>query len=106
MMQKSYRNLAKAIGSCSWGMFGIMLQYKAEWYGKHLIKIGKYKPSSKRCNNCGEINKGLKLKDRDWECKNCGSKNDRDINAALNIKYYGLQKLGMEQAEYKRLDAH
>jgi transposase len=67
-----------------------MLIYKSEWYGKNLIQIGRFDPSSKMCSVCGSINNELTLKDREWPCKACGSLHDRDINAAQNIKTFGL----------------
>ena len=83
-------NLAKHISSASWCEFFRQLQYKCEWYGKNLIKIGRFEPSSKMCT-CGYINKDLKLSQREWTCPNCGQHNDRDILAAINIKRFGLQ---------------
>jgi len=58
--------------------------------GVSLIKIGRYEPSSKLCSNCGKINQELQLKDQEWTCEECGTKHDRDINAAKNIKSMGL----------------
>lgn len=77
--------LAKGISSVAWNEFFRMLQYKAEWNGVNLIRIGRFEPSSKMCS-CGHINKDLKLSDRKWTCPCCGSKNDRDLLAAQNIK--------------------
>lgn len=85
------RNLAKHIASASWSEFFRQLQYKCEWYGKNLIRIGRFEPSSKMCL-CGYINKELTLKDREWNCPQCGRHNDRDLLAAMNIKRFGLQK--------------
>jgi len=68
------------------------LEYKSEWNGKNLVKIGRFEPSSKMCG-CGDINKELKLSDRRWTCKKCGVENDRDLLAARNIKKFGLMKL-------------
>jgi putative transposase len=82
--------LARAISDVSWSKFVEMLKYKAEWYGKNLIQIGRFEPSSKTCSCCGYINEELTLKDREWECPNCHSYHDRDINAAINIKQMGL----------------
>lgn len=67
-----------------------MLEYKCEWYGKTLIRIGRFEPSSKMCE-CGYINRELKLSDRKWTCPKCGTVNDRDLFAARNIKRFGLQ---------------
>ena len=89
-MMKNH-NLAKHIGSASWYEFFRQLQYKAEWNGVNLIRIGRFEPSSKMCL-CGTINKDLKLSQREWDCPNCGRHNDRDLLAAINIKRFGLQE--------------
>jgi len=75
-------------------MFRSFLSYKCEWYGKNLVFIGRFEPSSKTCSVCGCTKKDLTLKDRTWKCENCGTEHDRDINAAINIKKFGLLKLG------------
>lgn len=84
-------NLAQSITDVSWGMFTRILEYKAEWYGTNIIRIGTFEPSSKTCSCCGYINKELKLSDREWKCNGCGTIHDRDINAALNIKNFALR---------------
>ncbi len=84
-------NLAQAISDVSWSTFVSMLEYKADWYGKNIIRIGRFAPSSKTCSNCGSINKELQLKDREWTCSNCSSVLDRDVNAAINIKSFALK---------------
>lgn len=84
-------NLAQSISDCSWGTFRTMLEYKSNWYGKNLFTIGRFEPSSKTCNICGNINKGLTLKDREWQCKTCNTTHDRDLTAAINIKNFGLR---------------
>ena len=83
--------LAKSISDVGWGMFVEMLRYKAEWQGKNIIQIEQFEPSSKTCHVCGHINKELTLKDREWTCNNCNTTNDRDINAAINIKNFALK---------------
>lgn len=88
-------NLAQAISDCGWGEFVRQLEYKAEWYGKNVIKIGRFAPSSKACSDCGKINKELNLSDREWTCS-CGATHDRDVNAAINIKAFALKKLSGE----------
>lgn len=88
-------NLGKSVSDNAWGMFTIFLKYKLENEGKLLVKIDKWFPSSKKCNECGEINKELQLSDREWVCKNCGCIIDRDYNAAKNIRDEGLRLLGL-----------
>jgi putative transposase len=83
--------LAQAINDVSWSTFVTMLEYKADWYGKNIFKIGRFAPSSKTCNCCGYINKELTLKDRSWTCPKCNSVLDRDVNAAINIKSFALK---------------
>lgn len=84
------KRLSKHIGDAAWGLFICILKEKCEWNGKNLIQIDKYAPSSKRCSCCGYIYNDLKLDIRSWLCPNCGTFHDRDINAATNIKLYGL----------------
>lgn len=83
--------LARAIADASWSEFFRMGEYKAEWYGKTVIHIGRFEPSSKICNVCGTINNSLKLSDREWKCNKCNTVHDRDINASINIKNFALQ---------------
>ena len=84
-------NLAQAIGDASWSTFVSMLEYKADWYGKNILRIGQFSPSSKTCSCCGYINKELTLNDRSWTCPVCNSVLNRDINAAINIKSFALK---------------
>jgi len=88
-MMKNHK-LAQAIQDVSWGKFNEFLTYKAEWYGVNILRIGQFEPSSKMCH-CGVVNKDLKLSDRKWTCKSCGSVNDRDLLAAQNIKKFALR---------------
>lgn len=90
MMQND--NLALSIGEIGWYTFKTMLEYKAEWYGKNILFVGRFEPSSKTCSVCQYIFKELSLKDRSWTCNSCGTKHDRDINAAINIMNFGLRK--------------
>ncbi len=83
--------LAQSISDAGWGIFVTMLEYKAEWYGKNILKIGRFEPSSKLHNTCGHINKDLTLSDREWTCPKCGDIVSRDINAAINIKNFALK---------------
>jgi putative transposase len=83
--------LAQAISDAAWISFNNKLEYKAEWFGKTILRIGTFEPSSKTCNVCGFYNSDLTLKIRDWVCPDCGTNHDRDINAAVNIKKFALQ---------------
>lgn len=83
--------LSQAISSASWSIFIRQLKYKSDWYGKNVILIGRFDPSSKTCSGCGYINTELTLNDREWVCPDCGELHDRDINAAKNIKSFGLR---------------
>lgn len=94
-------HLARAINSASWNMIVRKLVYKAEWYGKNVVFIGRFDPSSKMCSKCGYINKELKLSDREWICPECGEVHDRDINAAINIKVFGLHPQALVGKENK-----
>ena len=83
----------KRVGDVSWSEFRRMLTYKSQWYGKQLVVIDRYHPSSQICNVCGHRD-GKKSEDvREWICPNCNSKLDRDINAAKNILQEGLRLL-------------
>jgi putative transposase len=82
--------LAKAISDVGWGEFVRQLEYKAVWYGRTLVKIDKWYPSSKRCFDCGHVLETLSLDIRVWTCPECKVVHDRDINAANNILAAGL----------------
>ncbi len=84
------RCLAKAISDVGWSEFVRQLEYKAEWYGRTLVKIDKFYPSSKRCSQCGHVLASLDLSTRFWLCPQCHSFHDRDINAAKNVLAAGL----------------
>ena len=88
-MVKNHK-LARSISDVGWGMFKTMLVYKCEWQGKNLLEIGRFEPSSRICATCGWHKKDLKLSDRTWTCAN-GHTVDRDVNAARNIKTFGLR---------------
>lgn len=85
--------LAGAISDVSWSKFTSMLIYKSDWYGKDVVKINRFYASSKTCK-CGVKNNDLKLSDREWICKSCGSINQRDLLAANNILKEGRRSLG------------
>lgn len=85
--------LAGAISDVSWSKFTSMLNYKAEWYGKDVVKVSRFFASSKTCE-CGVKNDNLKLSDREWVCEACGLVNSRDLLAANNILKEGRRSLG------------
>ena len=85
--------LAKPIADASWGEFTRQLTYKANWAGRTYVEIGRFFPSSKRCSCCGFIKDKLPLDIRSWQCPECGTTHDRDVNAAQNILAAGLAVL-------------
>lgn len=91
----SNHKLAKSIQELSLYEFRRQLEYKCKWYGRQLIIIDRFYPSSKTCHNCGYIYKGLRLSEREWVCPHCKSKIDRDYNAAQNILDEGLKQMNL-----------
>lgn len=89
----SNHKLAKAISDTSFSMFRSMLEYKCDWYGKELVVIDRFFPSSKTCSKCGWKKEDLTLSDRVFKCENCGIEIDRDLNAAINIQRVGVDIL-------------
>jgi putative transposase len=89
-------HLAKAISEASWAEFVRQLTYKAQWQGKTLIKINRFFPSSQMCSTCGHKDGTKALHIREWDCPQCGTRHDRDVNAALNILHKGLKKTSIE----------
>jgi len=85
-------SLARAISDAGWAQFRSMLEYKADWYGREVVAVDRFYPSSKTCSACGAINDSMPLEVRTWVCR-CGATHDRDINAAKNIKAAGLAVL-------------
>jgi putative transposase len=88
-MLKNHK-LAQHIADASWGELVRQLDYKAAWYGRRVVKIDRWFPSSKRCGECGHIVEELPLDVREWDCPKCGTHHDRDINASGNILAAGL----------------
>lgn len=98
-VQNMMRNqcLARSIGDVSWGMIARQLEYKAAWYGRNLVKIDQWYPSSKRCSDCGSLQSMMPLNIREWVCPDCGSVHDRDVNAALNVLAAGQAVIASRQ---------
>ena len=97
-------HLSNSIQSAAWSEFVRQLKYKSDWYGKNVIFIGRFEPSSKTCSKCGYVKTDLRLNDREWVCPKCGEKHDRDVNAAINIRDFALHKqnlIGIENNELK-----
>lgn len=83
-------SLARAISDASWAQFRTMLEYKADWYGREIIAIDRFYPSSKQCSACGALQDSMPLNIREWVCPGCGEVHDRDVNAAKNVLAAGL----------------
>lgn len=96
-MLKNHK-LAGSVSDASFSMFRNQLEYKCQWYGKELVVIDRFYPSSKTCSRCGWKNKDLKLSDRVFICKDCGLEIDRDLNAAINIQAVGVDAVQRTQS--------
>lgn len=101
-MMKNHK-LAKSIADCSFSMIRGMLDYKCKWYGRQLVVIDRWSPTSKTCNNCSHVMKDWNLGIREWDCPNCHTHHDRDINAAKNILDEGMKVL--DRARTARVEA-
>ena len=95
------RKLSKHIQDVSWGTFIQMLQYKSDWNDKLIVRVNRFYPSSKTCNDCGWIKQDLNLSIREWSCGGCGVTHDRDLNAAKNILKEGLKILSVGHIDYR-----
>lgn len=97
--------LGKSVMDLGYSQFIHQLQYKTLWNNKISIQADKWFASSKTCSICGYKNKDLQLSDRDWKCPNCGTEHDRDQNAGINLKNYGLRELGLGQPKIKPVES-
>jgi putative transposase len=84
------RRLARAISCTGWAEFRSMLEYKARRHGRTVVAVDRWYPSSKTCSACGHLLAELSLSTRTWQCPSCGTRHDRDVNAAKNILAAGL----------------
>jgi putative transposase len=82
--------LARSIGDASWGELTQQLEYKCTWYGRELVRVDRFFPSSKTCSACGHVLESLSLKVRRWTCPRCSAEHQRDHNAAKNLLAAGL----------------
>ena len=102
-MMKNH-NLAESIQEMNFGEFKNLLTYKCLQYGRQLVFINRFYPSSKTCHCCGYKNDSLQLSDREWVCPECGVIHDRDINAAKNILEEGKRIIGLSSPEFTLVD--
>jgi len=103
------KKLSKSVSDASWSEFVSQLEYKSRWYGRSIIKIDRWYPSSQLCSNCGHKDGKKPLSVREWKCSSCGTHHDRDLNAAHNILNKGWSdltgqpiKLSAESVDYER----
>ena len=93
--------LSKAISQSGWGMFLNFLEYKLKHKGGVLVEIERFFPSSKLCSSCGHKYQDLQLSQREWTCSACGTKHQRDENAAQNIRLEGIRILGLGHSPHR-----
>jgi putative transposase len=86
-------SLARAISDAAWSDLRALLEYKCDWHGRELVVVDRWYPSSKTCSACGHAAARMPLSVREWDCEACGTRHDRDINAAVNIRAEGLSAL-------------
>jgi len=96
--------LGKSVMDLGYSEFVRQLSYKSLWNNKIFIQADKWFASSKTCSICGYKNKDLQLSDRNWTCPNCGTDHDRDQNAGINLKNYGLKELGLGRPEFNPVE--
>ena len=97
-------NFAKSIFDSSWSKFLTYLRYKAEWYGRTLVQVDRFFPSSKLCHCCGYKKEDLALHERTWVCSACGELHDRDVNASVNLYLVGLERPEVKPVEHALVD--
>ena len=97
--------LARHIADAAFGEFRRQLEYKAKWYGRTVLVVDQWFPSSKTCSKCNHKLDELRLDIRKWTCPKCGASHDRDINAAQNLLFVGIQQLAPGEPEDLRSDA-
>jgi len=97
-------NFAKSISDSSWSKFLAYLRYKAKWYGRTLVQVDRFFPSSKLCHCCGYKKEDLALHERTWVCSVCGEFHDRDVNASKNLYLVGLERPEVKPVEHALVD--
>lgn len=102
----SNHKLARSIQELSLYRFKTMLIYKANWYGRYVVEVDKWFPSSKLCSVCGYKNVDLTLSDREWTCPKCDTHHNRDFNASQNIEHEGQRIIGSRSPEFTLVDNH
>jgi putative transposase len=99
------KHLSRSIADAGWGTLIRFLKYKSEWYGRKLVQIDRFFPSSKQCCHCKAIHNELKLSDRIWRCVQCNKEHDRDVTAAKNIKEEGLRQINWSTVGHTGFEA-